>query len=165
MGLRLTQGDEKTASVQQLLFPEAPPSPLSSRPKRSAVERSAVQRSFPGNVFRQSVPGFHTSHCQRRPRVPLSVKRAACTSSEPRFSTGNPGSGVERSAVLPQPLRYALSKNELSFADFEWVAQVSLLRPGFLLAAGPGPEKLWRPTYAVPSRASFQRSSSPSCAC
>src|SRR5271168_1178374 len=30
---------------------EAPPSPLSSRPKRSAVERSAVQRLFLGNVF------------------------------------------------------------------------------------------------------------------
>src|ERR1700679_2569545 len=29
----------------------APYSPLSSRPKRSAVERSAVQRSFPGNVL------------------------------------------------------------------------------------------------------------------
>src|ERR1700722_2151877 len=35
---------------------EAPPSPLSSRPElqRSVVERSAVQRSFPGKVFRQS---------------------------------------------------------------------------------------------------------------
>src|SRR5580658_1176772 len=32
---------------------EAPPSPLSSRPKRSAVERSAVRRPFLGNVFRQ----------------------------------------------------------------------------------------------------------------
>src|SRR6202034_520316 len=33
---------------------EAPPSPLSSRPelRRSVVERSAFQRSFPGNVFR-----------------------------------------------------------------------------------------------------------------
>src|ERR1700678_3533068 len=32
---------------------EAPPSPLSSRPelRRSVVERSAVQRSFPGNGF------------------------------------------------------------------------------------------------------------------
>src|SRR3984957_20644793 len=38
-------------SVQQLLSPEALPSPLSSRPERSAVERSAVQRSLPGNVL------------------------------------------------------------------------------------------------------------------
>ena len=30
---------------QQLLSIEAPPFPLSSRPKRSAVERSAVRRS------------------------------------------------------------------------------------------------------------------------
>jgi XapX domain-containing protein len=41
-----------TASVQQLLSLEAPPSPLSSRPKRSEVERSAVQRLCRGNVFR-----------------------------------------------------------------------------------------------------------------
>jgi hypothetical protein len=62
MGL-YTQGDEKLGSVRQPHSMEAPPSPLSSRPKRSAVERSAVPRSFPGNVFRQSVPGFPTSRC------------------------------------------------------------------------------------------------------
>src|ERR1700677_3515284 len=40
--------------VQQPHSMEAPPSPLSSRPelRRSVVERSAFQRSFPGNVFR-----------------------------------------------------------------------------------------------------------------
>jgi hypothetical protein len=43
----------KSAPVQRLLSLEAPPSPLSSRPKRSEVERSAVQRSLLGNVFRQ----------------------------------------------------------------------------------------------------------------
>ena len=48
MGLR---PPKVMAPVQSL---EAPPSPLSSRPKRSAVERSAVQRHFPGNVFLQS---------------------------------------------------------------------------------------------------------------
>src|ERR1700722_5608283 len=39
--------------VQQPHSMEAPPSPLSSRPelRRSVVERSAVQRSFPGNGF------------------------------------------------------------------------------------------------------------------
>src|SRR5580658_1440765 len=41
-------------SVRQPHSMEAPPSPLSSRPelRRSVVERSAFQRSFPGNVFR-----------------------------------------------------------------------------------------------------------------
>jgi hypothetical protein len=37
MGLRPTQGDEKTGPVQQLLLLEAPPSPLSSRPEESWV--------------------------------------------------------------------------------------------------------------------------------
>jgi hypothetical protein len=36
----------KTAHVQQLLPLEAPPSPLSSRPERSEVERSAVRPSL-----------------------------------------------------------------------------------------------------------------------
>jgi hypothetical protein len=36
----------KTASVQQRLFPEAPPFPLSSRPEQSAVERSAVSAAL-----------------------------------------------------------------------------------------------------------------------
>src|SRR6202046_2083843 len=36
-----SQGDE-TGPVQQLLLLAAPPSPLSSRPERSVVERSAV---------------------------------------------------------------------------------------------------------------------------
>src|ERR1700728_4748696 len=35
MGLRPTQGDEKTGPVQQLHSLEAPPSPLSSRPEES----------------------------------------------------------------------------------------------------------------------------------
>jgi hypothetical protein len=54
MGLRPTQGDE-TAPVQQLLFLEALPSPLSSRPERSAVERSLCGDSFL-EMFRQA---FH----------------------------------------------------------------------------------------------------------
>ena len=45
MGLRPTQGDE-TGPVQQLLLLEAP-SPLSSRPERSVVERSAVSAALP----------------------------------------------------------------------------------------------------------------------
>jgi hypothetical protein len=36
-------------------------------------------------------PDFLLRGCQRRPRVRLSVERAACSSSTPRLSTGNPG--------------------------------------------------------------------------
>jgi hypothetical protein len=45
----------------------------------------------------RSVPGFPTSRCWRRPRVRLSVKRAACRPSKPRLFTGNPG---ERSGEI-----------------------------------------------------------------
>jgi hypothetical protein len=45
----------------------------------------------------RSGPGFPTSRCLRRPRVRLSLKRAACRSSKPRVSTGNPG---ERSGEI-----------------------------------------------------------------
>src|SRR5580692_5327045 len=41
----------KTTPVQQLLSPEAPPSPLSSRPERSVVERSAVSAVLPWERF------------------------------------------------------------------------------------------------------------------
>src|SRR6202161_4224475 len=51
MGLRPTQGDEKTGPVQQPHSMEAPPSPLSSRPERSVVERSAVSAVLPWEVF------------------------------------------------------------------------------------------------------------------
>jgi len=40
MGPQPTQGDEKRLSSHQPVTLEAPPHPLSSRPKRSAVERS-----------------------------------------------------------------------------------------------------------------------------
>jgi hypothetical protein len=46
MGLRPTQGDEKRLLFSNYFSLEAPLSPLSSRPKRSVVERSAVQRSM-----------------------------------------------------------------------------------------------------------------------
>ena len=95
---------ERSAAWQPLSL-AAPLFPLSSRPelRRSVVERSAVQRSFPGNVFRQSVRGFPTSRCRQRPRVRLSLKRAACRLSNPRVYTGNPGKrsgGTCGSAVL-----------------------------------------------------------------
>jgi hypothetical protein len=69
------------------------PSPLSSRPKlrRSAVERSAVSAVLPWECFsteRTRISYFAllaTSTCA------VSVERAACRSSTPWVSTGNPG--------------------------------------------------------------------------
>ena len=46
MGLRPTQGDEKRLLFSNYCSLEAPPSPLSSRPERRAVERSAVSGPF-----------------------------------------------------------------------------------------------------------------------
>ena len=60
---RTCHPDRSEAKWRDLLFSfnpltgrsmEALPSPLSSRPERSAVEGSAVQRTSPGNVFRQT---------------------------------------------------------------------------------------------------------------
>jgi hypothetical protein len=45
--------------------------------KSGAAEGSAVPRTFPGNVFRQSVPGFPVTQYQTGPRVRLSLKKAA----------------------------------------------------------------------------------------
>jgi hypothetical protein len=84
MGLR---PPKVMAPVQSL---EAPPSPLSSRPKRSAVERSAVQRLFPGYVFRQRVADFLVRAAGNEHSVRHSVKRASCRRSKPPISTGNP---------------------------------------------------------------------------
>jgi hypothetical protein len=84
MGLR---PPKVMAPVQSL---EAPPSPLSSRPKRSAVERSAVQRLFPGYVFRQRVADFLVRAAGNEHSVRHSVKRASCRGSKPPISTGNP---------------------------------------------------------------------------
>ncbi len=48
----------------------------------------------------RSVPGFPTSQSQQRPRMRLSVKRAARTSSASLHSTGNPGERSEGPAVF-----------------------------------------------------------------
>src|ERR1700722_1131972 len=70
----------KTGPVQQQLSLEAQPYPLSSRPKRSAVERSAVcpaQNTVAGRIdptlchLDRSEPGFPTSRSWRRPRAAL----------------------------------------------------------------------------------------------
>ena len=44
--------------------------------KSGAAEGSAVPRTFLGNVFRPSGPGFPTTRHQRWPRVRLSLKKA-----------------------------------------------------------------------------------------
>src|SRR6202046_1224950 len=51
MGLRPAQGDEKYLLFGNHTQWKRRPPLLSSRPERSVVERSAVQRTFPGNVF------------------------------------------------------------------------------------------------------------------
>src|ERR1700728_2905670 len=50
LGSVFRQRDE-AGPVQQRLLLEAPPSPLSSRPERSGVERSAVSADLPWEVF------------------------------------------------------------------------------------------------------------------
>ncbi len=42
--------------------------------KSGAAEGSAVQRTFRGNVFLQSAPGFPATHHWTMPRMRLSVK-------------------------------------------------------------------------------------------
>jgi hypothetical protein len=65
--------------MKRLLFSnhshlEAPPFPLSSRPKRSAVERSAVRRLLLGSVFRQRDLGLRPTEADETASVqqPLS---------------------------------------------------------------------------------------------
>jgi hypothetical protein len=63
MGLRPAQGDEKYLLFGNHTQWKRRPPPLSSRPERSVVERSAVQRTFPGNVFRQNGREVERSLC------------------------------------------------------------------------------------------------------
>src|ERR1700733_3715233 len=83
---RRSQGDE-TGPVQQRLLLEAPPSPLSSRPERSVVERSAVSALLPwaGEVKAMKRVLFSNDCSWKRSPPPLS--------SRPERSV------VERSAV------------------------------------------------------------------
>src|SRR6202041_3071307 len=82
------EGMQSGPPVEQLFSPEAPPSPLSSRPelRRSVVERSAVQRSFPGNVSVQQLlsPEAPPSPLSSRPELRRSVvERSAVQRSFP----------------------------------------------------------------------------------
>ena len=73
MGLRLTQGDEKCLDPATTFHVIATLSFVIP----SEAEGPAVPRTLPGNVFRQSVPGFPATLHWKRPRVRLSVRKAA----------------------------------------------------------------------------------------
>ena len=73
--------------------------PAQGDQKRLSSNYSRCKRRPPlCHLDRSSVPGFPTSRCSRRPRVRLSLKRAACDQSTPLFSTGSPGE--ERSGEI-----------------------------------------------------------------
>jgi hypothetical protein len=84
----------------------------------SNLKSAHPNRNFPGKSLPfpchpdRSVPGFPTSRRQRRPRVRLSVKRAACRSSTPRVSTGNPG---ERSGEICGSLARLQTRKHIRF--------------------------------------------------
>jgi hypothetical protein len=87
MGLGPTQGDEKrpgpaTTLYRTVALPFVIP---------SEAEGSAVPRTFRGNVFRPSVPGFPATQHWTRPRVRLSLKERRMMFSNATTSTGNPG--------------------------------------------------------------------------
>jgi hypothetical protein len=73
MGLRPTQGDEKRLGPATTLYRTIALSFVIP----SEAEGSAVPRTFPGNVFRQSVPGFPATLHWTRPRVRLSLRKGA----------------------------------------------------------------------------------------
>ena len=70
---------------------------IGDRPQTSAPSSTAFSPERFCSLGASDLPGFPTSRCWRRPRVRLSVKRAACRSSKPRVSAGNPG---ERSGEI-----------------------------------------------------------------
>src|SRR6202020_917466 len=103
MGLRLTQGDEKRGPVQEPHSMEAPPSPLSSRPERSVVERSAVSAVLPWKSFStREVMGrlpaqgdekrFSSNYRRRKRRPPLChLDRSAAQWRDLRCQRSLPG--------------------------------------------------------------------------
>src|ERR1700722_5896223 len=98
MGLRPAQGDEKYLLFGNHTQWKRRPPLLSSRPERSVVERSAVQRTFPGNDFRPE-----KSWAFGPPKV---MKNTFCSATTlngsaalPLLSSRPERSVVERSAV------------------------------------------------------------------
>src|SRR5450631_1325693 len=67
MGLRLTQGNEKPRSGIHALWNRYPFLVIPT-----GAEGPAVPQTLPGDVFRQSVPGFPATLRWTRPRVRLS---------------------------------------------------------------------------------------------
>jgi hypothetical protein len=76
MGLRPTQGDEKRLLSEAALHESAAlPFVISTEAQRSG--EISVLTPLPGNVFRQSVPGFPTTQNSQRPRKRFSVVKGA----------------------------------------------------------------------------------------
>ena len=105
MGLLPTQGDEK----RFLFSGSATPSPLSSRPERSAVEGPAVQRSLLGDVF----------STERNPDFPL---RTADKGLRVRFSLRKPH-GVDQSYGSRQEIRGTAAEGICSFRPLSNTSQ------------------------------------------
>ena len=88
MGLRPTQGDEKRLGPASTLYGTATlPFVIPTE-----AEGSAVQRTFRGNVFRPSAPGFPATRHWKRPRVLLFSK-------EGRMNCANATNTNRKSAV------------------------------------------------------------------
>jgi hypothetical protein len=76
MGLRPTQGDEKRLLSEAALQESAAlPFVISTEAQRSG--EISVLTPFPGNVFRQSGPGFPTTQNWQSPGMRLSVEKGA----------------------------------------------------------------------------------------
>src|SRR5580658_3110115 len=114
MGLGPTQGDE-TGPVQQLLLLEAPPSPLSSRPERSVVERSAVSADLPWKCFStgevmalRPTQGdekrvLFSNYCCWKRRAPLChLDRSAAQWRDLRCQRSFPGNVFDRAPALSE---------------------------------------------------------------
>jgi hypothetical protein len=86
MGLRPTQG-MKMAFVQQPLFMEAPPSPLSSRAQSRDLQ---FRGPFLEMSFDRAHPDFLPRGTNNGPACGF-LRGAACSSLTPTTLTGNPG--------------------------------------------------------------------------
>jgi hypothetical protein len=131
MGLRPTQGDEKTGPVQQPHSMEAPPSPLSSRPelRRSVVERSAVSAVLSWKCFRsvQRIHSYTHINSGRVPHVRTSERGLMKTGRSPIKGLSSVSSH-NHNASYPGRFRSAARKSStrLVFSTSSFVSQARL---------------------------------------
>src|SRR6202020_1156653 len=121
---RRSQGDE-AVPVQQRLLLAAPPSPLSSRPERSVVERSAVSAVLPwaGEVKAMKRALFSNYCCwkHRPPLISTGAQRSgdicgvSCPSLD-RRSQGDETGPVQQLVLLEAPPSPLSSRPEESWA-------------------------------------------------